>query len=164
LAVAPLVRLMELPARSSHYCSGFTIHRKYSFLAGSSPKSMRNGQVARSNPVNTQYPLKQEKSRPGRPWLLHECSVRSHQGCKPQSDGSYDPAMRSLNSSTLVKFLRYCFFSGSTFGTLFPEGNSPSNALMNAFRKALKMVVSISGFGFSNVPEKGTFVPNRSLG
>jgi hypothetical protein len=52
-----------------------------------------------------------------------------------------------LTGSILRNALRYCFFSGSTFGSLFPGGNSPSNALINAFRNALKIVVSISGFG-----------------
>jgi adenine/guanine/hypoxanthine permease len=57
----------------------------------------------------------------------------------------------------------YCFFSGSTLGGLCPGGNSPENALMKAFPKAFPIVVSISGLGCSNVPENGTFVPNRSF-
>jgi hypothetical protein len=57
----------------------------------------------------------------------------------------------------------YCFFSGSTLGNFLPGSNSPANAFTKAFRKALPIVVNISGRGCSNVPENGTLVPNRSF-
>src|SRR5437762_12713499 len=71
---------------------------------------------------------------------------------------------REHDAVTPTQVAGYCFFSGSTFGSLFPAGSSPWNALTNAFRNALNTVVSISGFGGSNVPANGTFVPNRSFG
>jgi hypothetical protein len=48
-------------------------------------------------------------------------------------------------------------------GNFLPGSNSPANAFTKALRKALPIVVNISGRGCSNVPENGTLVPNRSF-